>query len=380
MRIVIAPDSFKECLGAIQVAEAMARGVRRAVPKAEVVCKPMADGGEGSVDALLAAVGEGERVEVEVTDPMGSPVRAVYGLIDGGQTAVIEMAAASGLGLVRAADRRPGAATSRGTGELMCSALGRGVRRMIVGIGGSATNDAGAGMAQALGWRLLNEKGEELGPGGLALRDLAEVDGMGRDPRLDGCEVLVACDVRNPLCGPEGASRVYGPQKGAGPGEVDALDEALHRFGEVVEQRLGVSVATMPGAGAAGGMGAGLHVFAGGRLCEGVELVAEACGLRESLEGADLVITGEGRIDVQTTAGKTPVGVAGMAKVCGVPVVALAGGVGARVEALRPHGIDAVLSIADGPVSLDEAMGRAEELLEEAAENAVRIWCARRRT
>ena len=373
MRIVIAPDSFKECASALTVAQAIARGWRRVFPDADVVLAPMADGGEGTVEALVAATG-GSIIEVTVTGPMGYAVTAAYGILGDGRTAVIEMAAASGLPLAPAAARDPRIATTRGTGDLMRDALERGMRRIILGIGGSATNDGGAGMAQALGFSLLDAAGAELPPGGAALARLRRIDAANKHPGLEETEILVACDVDNPLCGPRGASCVYGPQKGASQTAVMELDEALRHFAEVVKQALGADVIDLPGAGAAGGLGAGVVAFAGARLCRGVDLVADACGLRERVAGADLVITGEGRLDAQTAHGKTPAGVARIAKEAGVPVVAVAGMLGEGYAALYEIGIDAMFSICPGPVEVAEAMGRAGELLENTAEALARLW------
>lgn len=373
MRIVIAPDSFKECLEAPAVAQAIARGWRRVFPEVETVLVPMADGGEGTVEALVAATG-GSKIEAAVTGPMGHAVTAVYGILGGGRTAVIEMAAASGLPLVPISARDPRLATTRGTGELMRDALDRGLRRIILGIGGSATNDGGAGMAQALGFSLLDAAGAELPPGGAALAHLCQIDDAKKHPGLEGAEILVACDVQNPLCGPSGASRVYGPQKGAGEAAAAELDQALRHFAAVVKAALGADVLAMPGAGAAGGLGAGLAAFAGARLCRGAEVVADACALRERIAGADLVITGEGRLDAQTAHGKTPAAVARIAKAAGVPVVAIAGTLAEDYAALQAMGIDAILSICPGPAELREAMARAGEWIENTAETLARLW------
>ncbi|HQE82865.1 MAG TPA: glycerate kinase [Candidatus Hydrogenedentes bacterium] len=376
--IAIAPDSFKECLTAAEAARALAEGVRRALPDSEIVCVPMADGGEGTVDALVAAT-NGGIVELTATGPMGEPVSTRYGLLGDGTTAVIEMAAVSGLPLVRPEDRDPRIATTYGTGEVMRDALRRGVSRIIIGIGGSATNDGGAGMAQALGVSLRDARGRELPRGGAALARLATIDLSNRHPGLRECAIEVACDVDNPLCGPCGASRTYGPQKGATPEMVDELDAALRHFGEVIEAETGVSVLEAPGAGAAGGLGAGLLAFAGGVLRPGVELVAEACSLMARIAGAELVITGEGRIDSQTPFGKTPAGVAKVARERGIPVVAIAGSLGPGYETVYECGIDAVFSIASGPMSLAAAMERAPELLAATAEAVARVWHAGRR-
>jgi glycerate kinase len=376
MRVVVAPDSFKESLSALEAAEAIAEGVRAASPEAEVVLAPMADGGEGTVEAVVAAR-RGEWASVRVTGPLGEATDAAYGLVDGGDTAVMEMAQASGLMLVPRGQRDPRRTTTRGTGEMMADALDRGVQRIIIGIGGSATNDGGAGMARALGYRLLDGEGRELGPGGAALVGLEHVDASGVHTRLRGCTVRVACDVRNPLTGPEGASHVYGPQKGADAQAVEELDAALARFAKVVRRDLGVDVETAPGAGAAGGLGAGLMAFAGATLEPGLPLVADLCRLADALQEADLVFTGEGRLDAQSAYGKTPAGVARMAREAGAgPVVALCGSLGEGYERLYEEGVAAAMSILKAPMNLEEAMERAGELLSEAAAAATRLFMA----
>ena len=374
MRIVMAPDSFKECLSAAAVARALAAGWRRVRGGDAVVCVPMADGGEGTVDALVTA-SSGRRVRVRVRGPLGEPVRAVYGLLGGGgHTAVIEMAEASGLARVAFEERDAARATSYGTGELLAHALDAGALRMVVGIGGSATNDGGAGMAQALGYALLDKDGRPLPEGGAALARLARIDSRGRHPRLDACRIEVACDVDNPLCGPLGASQVYGPQKGATPDQVYELDAALAHFADVLARDVGVDVADTPGAGAAGGLGAGLMAFAGARLCPGVDLIAGVCGLEEKLGGADLVITGEGRIDGQTAHGKTPAGVARLAGKHSVPVVAVCGALGPGHEAVMQAGIRAVWPLSDGTGPLAQAMEDTERRLMEKAAAIARSW------
>lgn len=378
MKIAIAPDSFKECLTADEVAGAIEEGVRRALPDCVTVCVPMADGGEGTVDALIAAT-NGRIVELTGTGPMGTPVATRYGLLGDGESAVIEMAAVSGLPLVRTEERDPRIATTCGTGELLCDALNRGASRIIIGLGGSATNDGGAGAAQALGVSLRDAAGRELPWGGAALARLATIDLSRRHPRLNQCVLEAACDVDNPLCGPTGASRVYGPQKGAGPKVVEELDAALRHFGDVIEEQLGVPVLDVPGAGAAGGLGAGLVAFAGGVLRPGVDIVADACKLTSRIAGAELVITGEGRIDAQTPHGKTPAGVAKAARQLGIPVVAIAGSLGPGYDAVHDCGIREVISIQSGTMSLAEAMARAPELLAAAAERVARAWADTRR-
>ena len=378
MRVVIAPDSFKECASAARVAHALAAGVKRACPDADVHCVPMADGGEGTVEALVNAT-KGTLHTTRVTGPMGQPVDAVWGVLGDGRTAVIEMAAASGLARVPKDRRDPRIATSRGTGELMRAALDRGVTGMVLGIGGSATNDGGAGMAQALGFSLRDADGKDLAPGGAALAQLASIDTTNVHPRLAQCEVLVACDVSNPLCGPNGASHVYGPQKGATPPMLEELDSALRHYAGVVESQIRTGVAAFPGAGAAGGLGAGLMAFAKGALRSGAELVADAAQLDVALASADFVITGEGRIDGQTVHGKTPIGVARAAKRFRIPVIAVAGALGPGYRSVYEHGIHAVFGICDAPMPLDESMRRVEELLSSAGEAIAGLWLADRR-
>jgi glycerate kinase len=379
MRVVVAPDKLKGSLTAPAAAEAIARGVRAAIPEAEIDLAPMADGGEGIVDALVAAT-LGTFHDAVVSGPLGEPVRARFGLLGDGRTAVIEMAAASGLVLVPKAQRDPLRASTRGTGELLRAAIERGARRIILGIGGSATNDGGAGLGQALGFRLLDERGNAIGPGGGSLSNLARIDSAGRDPRLAEVEIAIACDVDNPLCGPRGASAIYGPQKGATPDQVKLLDGNLDHFSRIVARDLGVDVREQPGAGAAGGLGFGLVAFAGGRLQPGAALVIEAIGLAERLRHADLCLTGEGAMDVSSAHGKATVAVARLACSFGCPTMALAGTIDPGAEAVLNEGIDAYFSICPGPIALDEAIEHAGELIEHAAEQAVRAFLAGRRS
>jgi glycerate kinase len=315
----------------------------------------------------------GQLREQTVAGPLGDPVRAVWGLLGDGRTAVIEMASGSGLLLVPAERRDPSRASSQGTGELIRAALDAGVRRLVVAIGGSATNDGGCGALQALGARFLDAAGQPLPPGGAALARLARVDLATLDARLAECELSVACDVDNPLTGPWGASAVFGPQKGATPATVALLDAALERFAAIAQQATGRDVAQTPGAGAAGGMGAGLLFFTPAQLRRGVELVLDVVRFADQLQGADLVITGEGRTDGQTSMGKAPVGVAAVAKRAGVPVVCLSGGLGPGAEAVLAQGIDALASVSPGPMALEEAMERASELVELAAVRVCRL-------
>lgn len=372
MKIVIAPDSFKESLSAPEVAAAIARGWQQVFPEAECLLRPMADGGEGTVDALLAAVG-GQRRECRVRGPLGEPVAAHWGWL-GQDTAVIEMAAASGLHRVPRERRNARLASSYGTGELILQALDAGARRIILGLGGSASNDAGAGLLQALGMRLLDARGKELGPGGAALAGLERLDPGALDARLRGVRIEVAADVDNPLCGPRGASAVFGPQKGATPEQVVELDAALGRFAAVVAAALGEDHARFPGAGAAGGLGFAARAFLAASFRPGIELVAELSGLAAAVAGADLVITGEGRMDAQTLHGKAPVGVARVAKRAGVPVIALAGSLGEGYQALHDAGIEAAFSLAPGPISLEQALASAAEQLQARAVDIARLW------
>ena len=371
MKIVIAPDSFKESLSALQVAAAIEAGMREVWPDADYVKLPVADGGEGTVQAMIDATG-GRLVEHAVTGPLGEPVDAFYGLIEGdkeGALAVIEMAAASGLESVPPARRNPMLATSRGTGELIRLALDAGARRFVLGVGGSATNDGGAGMLQALGVRLLDATGKEIGPGGGELARLDRIDIAGLDARVGTSEFQIACDVANPLVGPQGASAVFGPQKGATPEMVARLDANLRHYADIIKRDLGQVVADMPGAGAGGGIAAAMVVFLKGRLRPGVEIVVDAVGLDAAVLDADLVVTGEGRIDGQTVQGKTPMGVARVARAHGKPVIGSGGSLAADADAVYEHGIEAVFAAVRRPCSLDEALAAGFDNLRQAARN-----------
>ncbi|MEH6483701.1 MULTISPECIES: glycerate kinase [Pseudomonas] len=372
MKIVIAPDSFKESLSALEVAEAIAKGWASVYPDAEICLLPMADGGEGTVDALLAATG-GERRECQVRGPLGAPVQAHWGWL-AGNTAVIEMAAASGLHWVPSGQRDATVTSSYGTGELIREALDGGAKRIILGLGGSATNDGGAGLLQALGMRLLDRDGAELAAGGAALAQLYQIDMAGLDSRLLGVQVDVAADVDNPLCGPRGASAVFGPQKGASPEQVASLDAALQSMANVVAATLGEDFSQVPGVGAAGGLGFAAKAFLRAGFRPGIELVAELSGLAEAVQGADLVITGEGRLDAQSLHGKTPVGVARVAQAAGVPVIALAGSLGEGYQRMYPVGIDAAFSLAPGPITLEQACAQAASELTARAADVARVW------
>ena len=379
MKVVIAPDKFKGSLPAPDAARAMARGVAAACPGATLDLVPMADGGEGTVEALVAATGGSFR-EASVSGPLGTPVVARFGMLGDGRTAVLEMATASGLVLVPSDRRDPLRATTRGTGELLRAAMDLGVTSIVLGIGGSATNDGGAGLAQALGARLLDEEGEELPPGGAALARLHRIDASGLDPRLARTSIRVACDVANPLCGPAGASAVYGPQKGANRETIAQLDAALAHYARIIARDLGRDVAGLPGAGAAGGLGAGLVAFAGGVLTPGIDLVIRAVGLRDRLRGADLCLTGEGALDASSAFGKTAVGVARLARGLGVPCLALAGMIGDGAEGVLSEGIDAYISIAPGPGPFDRAIAETVPRLERATGQLVRAFLAGKRS
>jgi glycerate kinase len=363
--VVVAPDSFKGSLSAIHAAAAMERGVLAAWPDARVVKVPIADGGEGTVEALVEATSG--RFEIRtVRGPLGRPVDARWGVLGDGVTAVVEMAAASGLTLVPEGRRDPRVASTFGTGQLIRAALDAGFRHVVVGIGGSATNDGGSGMAKALGVRFLDGRGEPLPEGGAALSRLASIDLSGVDPRLAETELLVACDVDNPLTGPRGASAVYGPQKGATPAVVQELDLALERFAQVAAAATGRDVSRYPGAGAAGGLGAGLLFFTPARLVPGVDLVLDSARFDDVVRGASLVVTGEGRTDRQTAMGKAPVGVARVAQRHGVPVLLVSGSLGPGAEEVLALGISRIVAAAPPGMPVEEAMARAAELLEAA--------------
>ncbi|MDS1862558.1 glycerate kinase [Vibrio vulnificus] len=378
MKIIIAPDSYKESLTAMDVAIAIEKGFKQVLPDAHYVKLPMADGGEGTVQSMVDATG-GTIIEHAVTGPLGQRVDGFFGLLGEGKTAVIEMAAASGLHLVSPELRNPLITTTLGTGELIKAALDHGVEHIIVGIGGSATNDGGIGMAQALGIKLLDAHGNALGHGGGELAKLATIDCSQLDPRLAQVRLEVACDVDNPLCGPKGASAVFGPQKGATPEMVTILDKNLAHYAAIIKQQLGVDVRDMAGAGAAGGMGAALLGLLNAELRPGIEIVMDAVRLDEIVADADLVITGEGRIDSQTIHGKTPIGVARTAKKHGLPVIGIAGCLSADCGVVHEHGLDAVFAVVNRSVDLPTALAEAAENVELTARNVAAAFCMTRR-
>jgi len=372
MKVVIAPDSFKGSLSASEVADNIAKGVRRVFGAADILSIPMADGGEGTVRSLVDST-KGVIVSARVKGPLLKDVDAFYGILGDGITAVIEMAAASGLPLLREDERNPMETTTYGTGELIKHALDKGCRNIIIGLGGSATNDAGAGMIKALGAGLLDKDGNDIGCGGGSLGKIAAIDLIAMDERLKSCRIVAACDVDNPLTGIRGASHVFGPQKGADEEMVKTLDKNLGHFAEVVETNTGISIKDYPGAGAAGGLGGGLLAFLGAELKRGIDIVIEAAGLEEGIKGADLVITGEGMMDYQTQYGKTPYGVAQVARKYDIPVVAIVGSVGRNAEVLYDLGFNGIFSIINRPMTLAEAMSECPGLLEKTSESIMRM-------
>lgn len=370
MKIVIAPDSFKESMTALEAAQSIEKGMKAVFQDAEYQLLPMADGGEGTVQSLVDAT-DGTIRERSVTGPLGETVQAFFGILGNGKTAVIEMAAASGLHLVEPAKRNPLLTTSRGTGELIRAALDEGVSHIIVGIGGSATNDGGVGMMQALGGKFLDEKGEEIGPGGGALSAIKSIDLSLLDSRLDSVKLEVACDVTNPLTGSTGASAIFGPQKGATPEVVRTLDGNLAHLASITIG--GSEVASIAGTGAAGGLGFALLAFLKAELNRGIDIVLKAVNFSDKVKDASLVITGEGRIDGQTIYGKTPIGVAKSAKVYDIPVIGIAGSLTEDSTVVYEHGIDALFSIVPGIIELNEAFSQAPRLLERASRNMASV-------
>ena len=397
MKVMIAPQSFKGGLQGVEVARAIKQGVLSVYPQAETVEVPVADGGDGTLDALVRSTG-GQLFTSQVTGPLEEPVSALWGVMGEGfsypgkgpdfidsrtlskpethtqsQIAVIEMARASGLALVPPRRRNPRITTTYGTGELIGEALEKGYRRIIVGLGGSATNDGGVGMAQALGVRFLDSNGRELPFGGAALSKLARVDTSNLRLGVMEAKITAATDVTNPLCGPSGASAVYGPQKGASPKVVEELDRALEHLSRVIKRNLGLDVRDIPRAGAAGGLGAGLMAFMSAEIESGIDLICQVLGLEERLAGVDLVITGEGRVDVSTTYDKAPVGVARLAKVKGIPVIAMAGSLGTGYEKVYQHGVDAIVPILDRPRTFEDSISRTYDLLRSTTERTMRL-------
>ncbi len=373
MKIIIAPDSFKDSLSAEGVAQAIAEGLAQVWPDAQLVQCPMADGGEGTVDAVLAAC-NGELRRQAVRGPLGDTVEARWGWLADSRTAIIEMAEASGLQLVPPGQRDACSSSTYGTGELIRAALDLGAERIILAIGGSATNDGGAGAMQALGVQLSDADQQALAPGGLALAGLAQINLANLDPRLAQVRFEIAADVNNPLCGPQGASAIFGPQKGASAEQVQQLDAALGHFADHCAKALPRDVRDEPGSGAAGGLGFAAKAFLGAQFRAGVEVVAELVGLDAAIRDADLVITGEGRFDAQTLRGKTPFGVARIARHHKVPVIVIAGTLGDGYERMYAHGVNAAFALPSGPMSLEQACSEAPRLLRERAADIARVW------
>lgn len=368
MNIIVAPDSFKDCLSAKEVGSYISKGIRRVYPKAIINEIPLSDGGEGLIDALVEGVG-GKLNSVSVLDPLGRPISTEFSILEDGNTAIIELARATGLELLSEDERNPLLTSTYGTGQLIKAALDRGCKKMIVGLGGSATNDGGSGMLKALGARFLNKKGTEIREGGGGLIDLDQIDLTHFDGRLKQCEVMIASDVTNPLTGPNGASFIYGAQKGGDRKALEQLDRNLQHYGTIIKEQFQIDVANKQGSGAAGGTGAALLAFMNGKMVNGIELVLQMVGMEQYLDKADLVITGEGKIDGQTLNGKTVMGISKMAKNQGIPVIVLTGKIGEQIDAIYESGVKAVFSIVDRPMDLEEALNRAPQLLERAAMN-----------
>lgn len=373
MKIVIAPDSFKGSLSAKAVAENIRVGIERVYKDIDIRCVPMADGGEGTVQSLVDAT-RGKILNVRVKGPLLKEVDAFYGILGDEKTAVIEMAAASGLPFVAEGQRNPMITTTYGTGELIKHALDMGCREIIIGIGGSATNDGGLGMAKALGVKFLDHEGMDICHGGGSLSKLHRIDISGIDKRIRDCKITAACDVDNPLCGPRGATYTFGPQKGARGEMLEILDRNLEHYAEVIKSTLNIDIKESPGSGAAGGLGGGLMAFMNVRLQKGIDIVIETVKLEDHIKGADLVITGEGMIDYQTQYGKTPYGVAKTAKKYNIPVVALVGQIGKDANVLYDMGIDSIFALVDGPMSLENALANSADLLQDSAERIIRLY------
>jgi len=371
MNIIIAPDSFKECLSAKEVAINISEGIRNVMPGATLRQMPISDGGEGILDVLLDGVG-GKRIAVEVRDPLSRRINSHYGILGDNRTAIIEMAKASGLELLKEEEKNPLTTSTYGTGQLIKDALDKGCKKIIIGIGGSATNDGGAGMIRALGDKFLDKNGKDIPEGGGALNELDHIDLSGFDQRIENIEVVVACDVSNPLTGPKGASMVYGSQKGGSMEELQVLDKNLEYYASVIKKELKIDIANMPGAGAAGGTGAALMAFMDGKLENGINLILKTLGMEQFMKKADLVITGEGKIDEQTLHGKTISGIAKMAREHNVPVIVITGKVEGNIDGLYDLGVTSIYSIANRPMELKEAVRDAPFLIRQGVGNIMR--------
>lgn len=370
--IVLAPDSFKESMTAKEVCLAMEKGIKKVDNKINCIHVPMADGGEGTMQSLIDAT-NGKAYSIKVVGPLSNEVEAQYGILGDGEVGVIEMASASGIHLVPKNKRNPLITTTYGTGQLIKACLDKGVKKILIGIGGSSTNDGGAGAMEALGAKFLDEEGREIGFGGGNLGKLKKIDLSNFDERLSNTEIEVACDVNNPLCGENGASNIFGPQKGATKEMILVLDNNLRHYADIIKKQYEKDVLNIPGAGAAGGLGAGLLAFLDGKLKKGIDLVIKYSGLEEKIKLSDIVITGEGSIDYQTKFGKTPIGVAKLAKNYGKPVIALAGKVGDNIDDLYENGIDSIFGIMRGITSIEEALENGKENVEKASENIMRL-------
>lgn len=370
--ILLAPDSFKESMTAKEVCDAMEKGIKKVNENINCIKVPMADGGEGTMQSLVDAT-DGNIYRLKVVGPLGNEVEAEYGILGDGETGIIEMASASGIALVPPEKRNPLVTTTYGTGQLIKDCLNRKVKKLLIGIGGSSTNDGGAGVVQALGGRLMDKLGKEIGFGGGELDKLCRIDLTNFDRRLKDVKVEVACDVRNPLCGEKGSSNVFGSQKGATCEMITILDNNLRHYADVIKQQINVDVINVPGAGAAGGLGAGLMVFLNGKLKNGIDIVIKYSNLEEKVKEADIVFTGEGSIDFQTQYGKTPIGVAMVAKKYNKPVIALAGSIGNDIDVLYEKGIDSIFSIVRGATTLDCALKKGKENIEKTIENIMML-------
>lgn len=379
MKIIVAPDSFKSSMSAISAANAIERGIKKAGDfyntNYDVIKVPMADGGEGTVDAVINSIG-GRKIYTEVLDPLGRKINSFFGIL-GKETAIIEMAASSGLHLLSDKEKNPMETTTYGTGQLIKRALDEGCKHIIIGLGGSATNDGGVGMAQALGIKFLDNEGREIGFGGQNLKHIKSIDISGLDKRIDDVKITVASDVKNPLCGPQGASAVYGPQKGATPEMIKILDDNLKHLTEIIKKDLKKDIRNIPGAGAAGGLGAALIAFLDANILPGIEIIMELSNFEQQVENCDVVITGEGSTDYQTMFGKVPYGVGQVAKKYNKPLICISGSLKEGYESLYDEGVTALFSISPGPISLKDSIERGDELLERVSENVMRIFFLR---
>lgn len=371
MNIIVAPDSFKDCLSAKEVASSITKGIRQIAPEATIIEIPLSDGGEGIMQTLVDVTG-GTVISFSVLDPLGRTITSGFGLLEEGKTAVVELARASGLELLKEKERNPLRTSTYGTGQLIKAALDHGCQKIIVGLGGSATNDGGSGMLKALGAKFLDENGEEIRGGGGELNRLRRIDLTNLDSRIGTCEIVIASDVANPLVGPNGASLVYGAQKGGDKKDLEQLDTNLKNYGEVIKEQFNIDVLNQKGAGAAGGTGAALLAFMNGKMTNGIELVLQMVKMEHHLAKCDLLFTGEGQIDGQTLNGKTVTGVSKLAKKYKVPVMVLAGKVGQQIEGIYGMGATAVFPIVDGPMELEEALKKAPILLQRTAQNIMR--------